>query len=341
MNAIKKLTLLAATVFLAGAALSTPASAGMSFDVFYSNLNRDGHWMVTASYGRVWQPAVYRPGWNPYYDGQWAYTDVGWAWQSDYAWGAIPYHYGTWAFDPIAGWVWVPGYVWAPSWVVFSVGPDYIGWAPVPVRFSIGLTLGRDACPPDQYVFVSTRRFLSPRVGGYAVPVQDNRRFVERNRFVNDLRVDNRIVVNHGPAVSDVERWSRTRIAAQPIERVSRVAPNKSFTRAELFVDDARANRVVRAAEPAGKPAPAPMRRASAVPAPRATPAQAPRATAQAPRVTPQPARARVAERAQAAPAPRVTPAPKVKAAPRAAPKAKPARAAKANGNAKGRSRTR
>jgi hypothetical protein len=292
----------------------------VSFDLFYSNLRHDGHWMVTASFGRVWQPAVYRPGWNPYYDGQWIYTDLGWTWQSDYAWGAIPYHYGTWAYDPVVGWVWVPGYVWAPSWVVFSVGPDYIGWAPVPVRFSIGLTFGRDACPPDQYVFVSTRRFLSPRVGAYAVPVRDNHRFVERNRFVSDLRVDDRIVVNHGPEVRDVERWSRTRVVRQPIERVSRVAPQPSFTRSELFVDDARAKRAVRAAEPAQKPAPAPVRRVTAVPAPRATPAQPPR-------VALEPARPRVAKRPQATPAP----AARARTAPAAAARAEPTRAVRGN----------
>src|SRR5947208_3555638 len=83
------------------------ADVGISFDFFYSDLSPHGSWLVSGSYGRVWQPAVYRAGWNPYYDGHWVYTDVGWAWLSDYEWGAVPYHYGTWVLDMDLGWVWV------------------------------------------------------------------------------------------------------------------------------------------------------------------------------------------------------------------------------------------
>jgi hypothetical protein len=66
---------------------------------------------------------------------------MGWTWISDYEWGAIPYHYGTWVADRNVGWVWIPGRVWAPSWVVFRTGPDYIGWAPVPTGYSVGMSI--------------------------------------------------------------------------------------------------------------------------------------------------------------------------------------------------------
>src|SRR5262245_62094969 len=71
-----------------------PARANVSFDFFYSDLSPHGHWLASAEYGRVWQPTVYRHGWNPYYDGHWVYSDCGWTWVSDYAWGDVPYHYG-------------------------------------------------------------------------------------------------------------------------------------------------------------------------------------------------------------------------------------------------------
>src|SRR6185503_664987 len=94
------IAVVALAVVLFAGAISTPAIADVSFSFFYSNLSPYGSWAV-----------------------------------SDYAWGSVPYHYGTWALDPNLGWIWVPGYVWAPSWVVFSSGPDYVGWAPVPPRF--------------------------------------------------------------------------------------------------------------------------------------------------------------------------------------------------------------
>ena len=247
MKSTCRASMLIGLIVAAGAAFATPASASVSFDFFYSNLSHDGHWVVSASYGRVWQPTFYYAGWHPYYDGHWVYTDLGWTWVSDYAWGNIPYHYGTWAYDAYAGWVWVPGYVWAPSWVVFSTGPDYIGWAPVPPRYAVGVSIGH--CSPDRYVFVDSHHFVAPSIRRYAVPVSRNRTLVASTRFVNDIRVENNVVVNRGPSVRDVERWSGRRVAAQSIERVPRAAARGRFTRDDLRVDSGRIERGVRATE--------------------------------------------------------------------------------------------
>src|SRR5215510_269641 len=62
------------------------SSTGVSFDLFYSNLSPHGTWLVSAEYGRVWQPREYDRDWNPYYDGRWVYTEFGWTWVSDYSW---------------------------------------------------------------------------------------------------------------------------------------------------------------------------------------------------------------------------------------------------------------
>jgi hypothetical protein len=148
------------------------------------------------------------------------------------------------------GWVWVPGYTWAPSWVVFSSGPGYIGWAPVPAYYSIGVSIGHSFCSPDQYVFVDSPNFMASRVRGYAVPVRRNRVLVQNTRIVNNIRVENQVVVNHGPSVRDVERWSGRRIAARPIERVPRFAASERFSRTDLRVDTGRMGRSVRATEP-------------------------------------------------------------------------------------------
>ena len=136
MRYVKAALVLTAALAVA-VALAPPARADVSFDFAYSNLSDHGTWLVSGEYGRVWQPREYNRDWNPYYDGHWVDTDMGWTWVSDYRWGAIPYHYGTWVADPRYGWVWIPGQVWAPSWVVFRTTPDYIGWAPVPPGFSV------------------------------------------------------------------------------------------------------------------------------------------------------------------------------------------------------------
>jgi hypothetical protein len=247
------------TGLLLSGGLATPASAEVSFGVFYSNLGSHGNWMVSANYGRVWQPAVYRAGWHPYYDGHWVYTDLGWTWVSDYSWGNIAYHYGTWVLDPAYGWVWVPGYTWAPSWVVFRTGGDYIGWAPVPPTFSIGVSFVNVS--PTRFVFVSNRDFMSRRIGRHFIPRSRVTTIVNNTRIVNNIRVENNIVVNRGPSVRDIERATRTRIQPAPIERVSRVSPSGRFNRNEIRVDRNRASRSIRAAEPVSAKTALPDRR--------------------------------------------------------------------------------
>src|SRR5262249_47353877 len=158
-----------------------------------------GSWLVSSQFGRVWQPGIYVAGWHPYYDGHWTYSDLGWIWVSDYDWGAIPYHYGTWVEDPILGWVWVPGYIWAPSWVVFRTGPEYIGWAPVSPRFSVGLSAAYGAPVSGSFVFVSAGNFLAPRVRTFIVPQSRTSVIIRNTRVVNHLTVERNVVVNRGP----------------------------------------------------------------------------------------------------------------------------------------------
>jgi hypothetical protein len=244
-----------------GAASAPPAHAAVSFDLFYSSLSPHGSWLVSGQYGRVWQPAVYAPGWNPYSDGHWVYTDLGWTWVSDYEWGAVPYHYGTWASDPELGWVWVPGYVWAPSWVVFRTGPDYIGWAPVSPGFSVGVSFGFSEPVAASFTFVSCHDFLAPRIGPRIVSYSQTRGIINNTRVVNSLTVQNNIVVNRGPDVSVIGRATGRRIEPVPIERVSRVAPGRRFSRDQIGVDAGRSGHGLRAAEPVSERTPLPAAR--------------------------------------------------------------------------------
>jgi hypothetical protein len=167
---------------------------------------------------------------------------------SDYEWGDVPYHYGTWFDDPRFGWVWVPGYTWAPAWVVFRTGPDYIGWAPVSPRFYVGGSWSYGA-PASPFVFVPTRHFCEARVGRYVVPERQVRSIYGETRVANTLVVENNVVVNRGPDPRVIERASGRRLIQVPIESVPRAAPGGGVTRSAIAVNP-RQNRSLRAAEP-------------------------------------------------------------------------------------------
>jgi hypothetical protein len=265
----RKLTT-AATAVLALTLLTglvAPASrAEVSFDFFYSDLSPHGSWLVSTEYGRVWQPAVYHRGWNPYYDGHWVYTDCGWTWVSDYAWGDVPYHYGTWVDDASIGWAWVPGYTWAPAWVTFRTGPDFVGWAPVAPGFSVGFSSGGfsfGASLPvatSAFVFVPTRHFAAPRVRSYIVPEARRTALFQSTTVVTNLSVRNNVIINNGPGLRVVEQASGRTFRPQSIERVARVAPFTSVRRDQLAIARERTGGRVRAAEPISAQQPLPPR---------------------------------------------------------------------------------
>jgi hypothetical protein len=245
----------AAIALLAVFSLAHEASAArtrVSFEFFHASLSPHGTWHDSASLGRVWHPRVEIPGWHPYAYGHWVYTDVGWTWVSNYDWGAIPYHYGTWALEPELGWVWVPGYVWAPAWVVFRRGSSYVGWAPVAPSYSIGSSVAVDGYGPDHFVFVRSEQFLAPEIHHHALPVARSRAIFADTRLIPSLAIENDVVVNRGLDVKRVERIAKTRVEPQAIERVPKVAPGgEAASRDALRVDASRSERgEVRAAAP-------------------------------------------------------------------------------------------
>jgi hypothetical protein len=91
-----------------------------------------GHWVDTPEYGRVWVPGGVGADWQPYGDGQWAYTDWGWSFVGGAPWGWVGYHYGRWGWLDDIGWFWVPGFVWGPAWVSWRYYSGYICWSPFP-----------------------------------------------------------------------------------------------------------------------------------------------------------------------------------------------------------------
>ena len=152
-----------------------------SVNDFREPLSGYGTWMEVEDYGTVWQPqvAALDSSWRPYCDGgRWLWSDRGWSWQSTYAWGWAPFHYGRWAFTLNYGWFWVPDVVWAPAWVEWRSTETHVGWAPMcpaprsrlSLGFSFsgnGFSFGFGISDEDRYCFVPHQRFSEAQIVPY------------------------------------------------------------------------------------------------------------------------------------------------------------------------------
>jgi hypothetical protein len=245
-----------------------PPGSDINLIYFQDQLRPYGIWVNVPPYGPVWRPndAIQIAGWRPYFNqGYWEYTDAGWFWHSDVAYGDIVFHYGRWIRDPGYGWVWVPGYDWAPAWVSWRHAEGFAGWAPLPpaARFEVGVGLmfrGGLAVEvdfgltPDDYVFVGYDHFLDH---GYLpfVVARDRAALLFRGSLVmNDYRIglDGRLVV---------EGLGRDRVAAfahRPVV-VEKVVIRDARIERGREVERARA--VERVKEIQARPASDPLRR--------------------------------------------------------------------------------
>ncbi len=107
------------------------------------DLDNYGTWQNVPDYGAVWQPTAVTPGWSPYSNGRWVWTDwYGWTWVDYSPWGWAPSHYGRWFYAANYGWCWYPGlrgihHYWSPGLVAwfgygggggFGFGFGNVGW---------------------------------------------------------------------------------------------------------------------------------------------------------------------------------------------------------------------
>jgi hypothetical protein len=209
--------------------------APVTVNYFNDSLAPYGSWVVVNGYGRCWRPTVcvYNSSWQPYCDrGRWVYSDCGWYWNSEYAWGAT-FHYGRWFRDASVGWCWYPDTVWAPSWVTWRYSNNYCGWAPLPPRtsyqagvgivynggsVSVGFGFGLGA---SCFTFVPTQYFCNPHPRNYCVPPAQMTQVYNNTTVINNYNVNNRIIVNHGIAVSSIAAATRTTIQPVPIHEIN------------------------------------------------------------------------------------------------------------------------
>jgi hypothetical protein len=184
-------------------AAPTTAVPAVSLDSFQTQLAPYGAWIQVPGYGLCWRPAVAVSdlSWRPYFNqGHWIYTDSGWSWQSDYAWGNIVFHYGRWCRVD-ARWVWVPGYDWAPAWVCWREADSYCGWAPLPpaatYQVGVGLLYKGHLAPDvdfgldmDVFTFVAYDHFWDHDFRPFLLPRERLELVFRGSRIANGYRVD-------------------------------------------------------------------------------------------------------------------------------------------------------
>lgn len=216
MKRIVLAAVLFACVFAMLAPQGASASTTVSVSFFHDTLAPYGRWVVAARYGEVWVPSGISRGWDPYWDGEWLWTDYGWTWVSYDPWGDIPYHYGTWARVDPYGWVWVPGTIWAPAWVTWAWTDSYIGWAPVPVSFvlsSSGYVGSPIVVSATRYVFVPATQFVGVNVSTVRVAESRNATILPQARTATRFTVSGGIVrTTASPPLDFVERVSRKKV---------------------------------------------------------------------------------------------------------------------------------
>ena len=198
-----------------------------------------GSWVQVAGYGRCWRPSVvvYDATWQPYCDrGRWVYTDYGWYWNSDYAWG-VTFHYGRWFNSPQYGWCWWPDTVWAPSWVTWRSSTEYCGWAPLPpfsvYRPGIGfvyrgnhVAVGFDfGLAANCFTFVSVGHFCEPHPRYYCVPRPQVAHVYGQTAIINNYGHHNRTIVNGGVSVTFI--GNATHHPIQPVPVGSLLNPSR------------------------------------------------------------------------------------------------------------------
>ena len=198
----------------------------VSLDFFYENLDPYGDWREVGDYGYCWQPHDVNPGWSPYSDGRWLYSDVGWTWDSDEPYSWAVYHYGRWANVASIGWIWVPGTEWGPGWVSWRNNSQYTGWAPLPPEARFQVSIGFSGwvddyydIGPGNYRFVQNRQFGSRNLGSVFIDQSRNTTIINQTTNITNIRYENNTIRNDGPRYDDISRMSSDPIPRYNLQR--------------------------------------------------------------------------------------------------------------------------
>ncbi|MBL9178504.1 MAG: hypothetical protein JNM65_10600 [Verrucomicrobiaceae bacterium] len=212
---------------------SAPAvSPASDYSLFYDRLAPYGRWFDVSGYGYCWQPSAATSRWRPYVDGCWAWSSLGWTWQSNEPFGWATYHYGRWVNLSRHGWVWVPGVEWAPAWVSWRQSRDYVGWAPLPPERGSFDGVYRDCdsrynLGPSSYTFITTNHFTQPSYTSFCAPVTRNTAIFQSSVNVTQIvRCDDRpernVFKHHGgPPRAQMERANASQVPQMQVRTAS------------------------------------------------------------------------------------------------------------------------
>ena len=203
---------------------ATDGSAYVSYNDFYQDLAPYGQWIDEPQYGYVWSPNV-DGTFRPYYtNGNWAMTEYGNTWVSNYPWGWACFHYGRWTYDNYYGWIWIPGSTWGPAWVSWRYGDGYYGWAPLNPNYTFDASYGDYFCPNSWWVFIPPQYIYSGNYYHYWNGPHGNSEIIKNTTFVKNTYVNNNVTFIAGPHAKDIED-----ITHQPIQ-VFHLANSKNLT---------------------------------------------------------------------------------------------------------------
>jgi hypothetical protein len=200
-------------------------NAPVTYQTFYDDLSPYGTWIDYPEYGHVWTPNVdedFRP-----YDtnGNWVYSDLGWAWASDYSWGWAPFHYGRWLYDDMYGWLWVPGYNWAPAWVTWgSAGDDYC-WAPLMPGVNVNQEFGAWRPPSFYWNACHRNNIYNRNLASVTERPEQVSSFATQISVINNFTPTRRRdgFYSKGPQVEEVQRYVQTKIQPATIRDVQNI----------------------------------------------------------------------------------------------------------------------
>ncbi|MBV6500958.1 MAG: hypothetical protein CJBNEKGG_03451 [Prosthecobacter sp.] len=195
------------------------------YSLFYDSLRPHGRWLEVDGYGYAFRPGLAdRPGWRPYVDGRWAWTDQGWAWDSNEPFGWACYHYGRWVQVSRHGWLWVPGREWAPAWVSWRYGDDCVGWAPLPPgagRTGVGHDCDvRYGLGPSSYTFINATHFSRTSYVNVSLSITSITRIFKNTLNVTSIVPSSRgsiFTQRGGPALDWVERRCGSPVMRAPV----------------------------------------------------------------------------------------------------------------------------
>ena len=213
---------------LIGVSAQPGMSGTINYQTFYDELSPYGNWIEYPGYEHVWSPNV-EGDFSPYLtNGNWEYTDDGWAWASNYDWGWAPFHYGRWLYEPQYGWLWVPGYEWSPAWVTWGEVDDYYAWAPLYPGVNVGYEYNNWR-PNARYWNIVAREHIYDRdVHRWAESRAKDNIFADRIQILNNF---NRTSIHNnyyskGPEIKDVEKYTDRKITPVALKSVDRIMPS-------------------------------------------------------------------------------------------------------------------